>query len=474
MGFQTRKIFFIIILTSLSFFGWSAKSVSATSTLRGAAWWGNQYQFLYFSCLDDVIGDQFDAAGNLNAPPAPLGFHFYSLPCTDLVHQVVIGNDGNLSGAAWNRYKGLVSFGTGTPPDTSFRGNCSSTCASTNCLACYNETDQKVYGYGRVVTDNTWLKLDNLTTTTMIQSWNTAASSTLPGHTINPGDFVGYALSSTSSNSDLSFNCENENQSLIPCNSYKVKIYNIQVGYMSSPNWSYSDACAQGALNADLRWQVKSGSQSKYEVVVSTHNSFSTSTHDYICWSKVQQSSANHFQVPNSLNVTPAPDCPSLSYNTSYYWWLRLYDSDGTPSPWYQYGTVPGSDGNPTFTTYPHEFPSPFFSWSPYSGPSSILVGTTTNFTSNSKYYYYLSSSSSSLPQSCTTSTCQYYWATLNDDGAAIGATTSPTTTIIFTQATDTSVILSVTDSGGYVCSTSTTFTINYGLPLWHEVKAAN
>jgi hypothetical protein len=457
----------IILLSGLGLLAWTIKPVAATSTLRGTAWWGNQYKFVYFNCLDDVMGDQLDASGNLNALPAPRGFHFYSQPCTSLVHQVLIADNGNFSGSAWNYSDGLISFSSTTPAkDYVFNSHCPSTCnAANNCWACYNPNDQRVYGWAQVNLDGTWIKLDSTATIpTMIQSWN-LASSTLPGHSVNPGDFVGYASSNLG---DLSFNCENENISQSACNSYKVWIDNLQVGYMTAPNWSYSQACQSGALNADLRWSIKSGQQYKYEVVVNTGATFNTSTHNYVCWSGIQNSTvANHFQVPVQVPGNfPGSDCPlsSLTYNQDYYWWVRLFDGNGNPSPWYQFGSVPGSSGVSTFHTYKHEFPSPFFSWSPFNS-GTIIVSTSTDFTSNSRYY-----PSGSTSQSCSGSNCQYLWTT-TDDGAQISATTSASTSIVFLQATGTTLTLSVTDADNYVCSTSTSFTINYGLPLWHEIK---
>ncbi|MFA5886345.1 MAG: hypothetical protein WC863_01040 [Patescibacteria group bacterium] len=464
MGKALKKIFFILSLTSLSFFVLSTQRATATSTLRGAAWWGDQYEFLYFNCLDDVMGDHLDVTGNLYALPEPRGFHFYSSPCSGLAHGVLISDNGNFSGAAWNYSLGLVSFGgTSTPPSYTFNTNCPSTCnATNNCWACYREANQRVYGWAKVDNGNTWLELDSTATLpTMIQSWNPASSS-LPGHDIPPGDFVGYASSPLG---DLSFNCENTNPGPGSCYNYKVRIDNLQVGYMSAPNWSYSEACLYGALNADLRWKIKSGEQAKYEVVVNTGASFNTSTHDYICWSGVQDSTlVDHFRVPSSL---PGTDCPSLAYDTAYYWWIRLYDTSGRITPWYQYGSVTGSDGQTTFRTYKHEFPSPYFSWAPFSATSSALVSTTTDFTSNSNYYPIGNNAQSCWPSS----NCNYLWTT-SDEGAIIDNPSNVTTSIVFMHATNTSVSLAVTDSDSYVCSTSTTFTIYYGLPLWQEVKA--
>jgi len=465
----------IILLTALAAASliFSHLASAATSTVRGAAWWGDTYEYLYMDCEDDVIGDRLDVAENLNAPPPPLGFHFTTIPCSSLVHHVYLDDNGNFSGSAWNYSRGLVTFdATTTPPDGyGFNSQCPSTCnLSTNCWACYNETDQKVYGWARVVDDGAWIKLNTATTTPVqLQNWNLAAS-ILPGHDILPGDFVGYA---TTSADTLSFNCESEGGGAGNCSTrdYKVYINDLKVGHMSSPNWSYSEACSLGAKKAVLHWDIKSGTQTGYEVVVDTNNILSTST--AVCWSGVKSGVASQYTVPNS-----DPACTNLNYNTNYHWWVRLYDQDGNPTAWYKFGTDDGhdgatvdtaTDGNPdgnvqTFTTYKHEFPSPFFSWSPY----TVLVGTSTAFTSSSQYY---STGSPSTPQNCVGANCTYLWST-DDLEALIGTATSATTSIIFAHATGTQVALNVTDIDAYVCSTSTTLTLNYDLPIWREVKA--
>jgi len=453
-------------------------AAAATSTLRGAAWWGNQSDYLYMDCLDDVIGDRLDDPYNLCGGSlgsilicgtAPFVFHFSSAPCGGLIHHVYLNDNGNLSGSAWSYSKGLISFdATTTPPDAyAFNANCPSTCNLTdNCWACYSSSTNQVYGWARVVNDGTWVKLNAATTTPVqLQSWNSAV---LPGHGILPGDFVGYA---TTSADTLSFNCASEPAGACAARTYKkVYIGDLRIGHLSAPNWSFGQACSNSALDASLHWDLNSGTQSGYEVVVNTTNTFSTSS--ATCWSGVATGTvAQNFDYDQHCG-TP------LSYHTPYFWWIRLYDQNGSSTPWYQFGTNDTHqgasvdtdtntppDGNPqTFTTYKHEFPSPLFSWS----PASVLVGTTTSFTSASQYY---TTASPSTPQSCSGANCLYVWNT-SDTLASIGSSTGATTSIIFAHATGTSVTLNVADADAYACSTSTTLLLNYDLPIWREVKA--
>ncbi len=464
---KKTAVFIAGIFLFFLFISLPAPARAATSTLRGWAWWGDTLKEVYFNCLDDVIGDRLDVENNLYGPPPPFGFHFYSAPCRYTNHKVEIDSQGNFSGKAWNPTKGFISFsGTTTPPDgyDSTKLNCPNCNGSNQCWACYNDTSQKVYGWARVDNDGTWLKLDSaLASPTMPVKIQGCYSSVLPGYDVQPGDFVGYA---TSSLGNLSFNCKSEiTGDMCATRDYKIFISNLTVGSLSAPNWSYAEACNSTALGATLRWCKKSGTQSAYEVIVSPTNSTTTP----VCSSGKKDSiDGTQYNLPNLDS-----GCASLDYDEAYYWWVRLYDQYDQPTEWYQYNTNSSSstdgnrDDNPqTFQTYKHEFPSPYFTWSPY----EILVGTSTLFSATSSQY-----STHGLDDyvACSGANCTYLWTVLNDPGSTIspdnkGATTS----IVFSLATSTTINLVVTDSLNYYCSTSTAIRINYDLPIWREIKA--
>ncbi len=495
----TIKIKFIVILMVtflVSGFLFINSSQASTSILRGSAWWANQSSYLYFNCQDDLIGGRLDIPYNLcgnvliNANPLvcnstePL-FRFYSAPCSTLVHQVDVASNGNFSGKAWNYAQGLVDFFGTTPPNYNFNTNCSQplTCTATNnCTACYNENTQQVYGWAQVEKTGEWLNLHPATSSPVqIKSWN-LASSTNPYYTsLNPGDFLGYA---TTTSSNLSFNCLNTSSNGAACTSYKVYISNLQIGHLSAPNWSTSDACSASALEARLEWKLKSGGsffnsswpgidyQIAFRVIINTANSTSSPVFD----SGIVPGSATQYIVNKSK-------FPNFNYNTSYYWWIQLEDQKGDWTPWYQFGGTTEHNGlsdtifpagmgttqsNPnakTFQTYRHEFPTPVFTWS----PTKILVSQPIDFTSipNSKYY---TDSSPALAQGCSGTNCYYLWTTDSTE-ALISSSTNATTSINFGSATGTKVTLKLTDTNSYSCSTSTTLQVKYGLPLWREVK---
>ncbi len=456
---------------------------AATSTIKGKAYWG-EYGYLYFHCSDDVIGNRLDQSENLSGgniyinPPAEEAFHFYSEPCTDLIHGVYISEEGALSGEAWNPNFGLITFEHNDidPPDGfgSFNSVCEDVCNPfTNCIACYVPEDQTIYGWGRIVSadDNKWIRLDAYPPDNLSKIYTNDNDPIYPDASLELGDFAGTASSSIWG--DISFNCETENYSddgTCATRDYKVYIKNLIFGRLSAPNWTYSNACSSAdALRAVLRWDKLSGIQTGYEIVVNDSNNLSTSTGEYVCWSGEKTGEAQQYTVPNII------DCPNaLDYNTAYYWWLRGFDEDGEPTDWIQYDTnsISNIDGDKdddplTFQTFLHEFPNPFFSWEPL----EIITSTSTTFTSESFAY---SSAEPDTPVECSTnpSLCPgYLWET-SDEDAEISDPTEPITDIIFYHATNTSVTLKVTDIDGYYCSTSTIFKINYDLPLWREIKA--
>lgn len=469
----------------LLIFVFQTKAVkAATSTVRGAGWWGN-LGYVYFNCLDDVVGDNLDVTNNLSGagkyPPPDDLFHFYSAPCVGFSHGVYLNDNNNFSGKAWNSIKDYISFdATTTPPDGyGFNSHCTNPCnLSNSCWACYVPAERKVYGWARVIKDGSWVRMDNATATPVfLQDWDTD-NGVLPGHSnVQAGDFVGYA---TSSPGDLSFNCESEGGGAGSCitRNYKVYISNLRIGHLSAPNWSASSACGGQALKAVLRWYKQSGqyplngnivnSQTAFEVVVNNVDVLSTST--ALCWSGKKYLSATSYTLPNSDST-----CGDIDFNQNYYWWVRLYDENDQPTQWYQYTTNSASDtdgnrdgNNKTFSTFMHQFPSPYFSWDPL----NIYVGTTTTFTSNSSYY----TANPTLEHSCAPGLCTYQWNVIGDPLAIISSATNSTTSIIFfLSSSSTRVTLDVTDSSpsNYMCSTSSEpLRINYNLPIWREVKS--
>jgi hypothetical protein len=431
-------------------------------------------RYLYFNCIDE----------GTNRFPFTFPFYFSIDPCAleftghtlgEGGYGVSIDNDNIFSGYARTNSgsTGLVSFQAGIPDGESYNtlynncptvdsGNCNDT---TNCSACYDEEDELVYGWAKVIDNDEYFSLHDEGSAVGI--YNYASS--------DPGYFLNYA------NYDkwgkMSFNCSNDSE----CDSddYKVYRWDLKIREMSAPNWSYTQACsADGALKSVFGWQLASGEPTHYELKLSTNSEFTTAT------SSGKQNYSNNFLA------CPGDSCPSnigdlLDYKTSYYWWLKLYDDDnGIYTDWVQFDHSGEGIGNLTsnqdyndevslesdltFTTYRHEFPSPFFSWF----PENIIAGTSTDFWVTDESGYYTDNDPNNL-FSCYGDDCDASYLWTSNSQAVISSSTAATTSIIFTKIiSNQRISLQMTDPTEYYCSTSSMMTtINYNLPLWREVK---
>ena len=499
MNLLTKKIkfFFPTALIVVVVFIWffllpsfvSSAQAAATSTIRGAAWWGDSVGYVYFNCLDDISGDQLDREGNLTDP----GFRFFAPPCEYNQHKVVINPDGNLSGQAWNYNKGFISFsGTSTPPDgygpTSSSLKCPNTCnVSNDCWSCYDEENKRLYGWAQVDSTGEWIRLDSdfpaLDNKPPLQLETCAASPLISANTsgtptsaiLQPGDLFGVASSSVG---DLFFNCKNEADSNACANknNYHAYVSTLTIGALTAPKFTYAQACTGSGLGATLGWCVKSGQQRGYEIVVNLGTDFGPNP------TPAQISGATCHILNNSETARSFPvhgNCP-LVYNGHYYWWIRLYDENNEPTIWYQYygNSIDDTDGNrdnnvKTFSTFKHKFPTPYFDL-----PEGVVeIGEDVELRATSSVYY--TDAAPTTPQLCNDLACSYYWWS-NSSYAAFSSTSSATTSVNFSQpSTSTTVSLQVTDLQPvdgqplyYCIMTKKIDNINYGLPVWREVKA--
>ncbi|MCF7860396.1 hypothetical protein K9M09_02140 [Patescibacteria group bacterium] len=443
-------IFLLLPLTALllsSFF--NSATASENDNIRGLAH-NDLYGYISFNCLDDDSSARF---------PFTFPISFNIPPCDFSQHGVNLDLDNNFSGMAWSPSLGFIDFSaTSTPPDNyAFNSNCTATCnVSNSCTACYNENDQRVYGWGQVISDGRWIELNGGSPPTTMTNYTNP----------QPGIFSGYASSTFGA---ISFNCSNDSS----CYSfdYKVWFWKLELREMSAPNWSFSDACDTVARKAVFKWSRRGGIQSAYRIIINTTNSTSSPVFD----SGKISGTAAQITCPGALCAfTPA-------YNETYYWWLQLWNENDEATELFQFDTSGTGvltdnlaansaanliDPNLTFTTYKHEFPNPFFTWDPL----DIIVGSSTDFISDS--YYYSTAFPNSNAQLCVDGICDFAWSA-SDPGAIINSTTTATTSIIFINNLSQTVSLSITDPDLYTCSTSSpVLSINYNLPIWKEVKA--
>lgn len=454
-----RKQSFILLFLPLvallltAFLAFNQAQAGIEHNIRGLA--SSSQGYISFNCLDDDFFGKF---------PMIFPFYFNVTACSVSQHGVHLDVNNNFSGSAWSPSLGFIYFDSidpaiPDPSDYSFNVDCPNLCnAANNCLACYNEITQRVYGWAyRNAAGGQWIDLDSESPPVTMTNFSNP----------QPGVFSGYANSPFN---QISFNCLTDNTCGI--NDYKVYMWKLELQEMSAPNWSFAQACSTGARRVVLEWVRKSGTQTAYRVVVNTSNSTSSVVFD----SGKLSGSATQL-------VCPGANCGAWvpNYSTSYYWWLQLWNEADEPTELFQfnrdtYGVLTDNiDHNDavssaprlTFTTYKHEFPNPLFII-----PPEILVGTTTYFTSDSSYYTTINPDSN--PQPCLDGgACDFLWSVSNPATATIEDPTAHTASTTFSDTLPQTVTLAVTDPDNYICSfSSPVLSINFQLPIWREVKA--
>ena len=139
--------------------------------------------------------------------------------------------------------------------------------------------------------------------------------------------------------------------------------------------------------------------------------------------------------------VAVSPGSNQIGYNTSYYWQVRVWDSQGADSGW-----VEGS----SFTTETHRYPSIDFNWSP-TGPSQ---DEDVAFSDQSTVYGGSTKSA-------------WAWTFVNGN-PAISSQQNPT--IQFTADGPKEVTLQVTDSDNFSCQIPKSVGVQAELPGWQEI----
>ena len=131
----------------------------------------------------------------------------------------------------------------------------------------------------------------------------------------------------------------------------------------------------------------------------------------------------------------------ALSFNTTYYWRLKVWDSKDLSSSW-----ISGA----AFATPRHQYPNIDFSWL----PQSPTVDENTQFTDSSTVYGGATKSA-------------WSW-TFQDGNPANSSAQNPT--VRFLSAGNKSITLRVTDSDGLSCQTQKTINSQLPLPDWIEI----
>ncbi|MFA5248012.1 MAG: hypothetical protein WC415_02070 [Patescibacteria group bacterium] len=437
-------VFFIAIIVSFLFFR-GGSPISAGSADKTTGWtWSSSVGWTSFNCINNSSCATADYGVDVNTSPA----------------------NKNFSGYAWNSNVGWISFEeTDAPPDAyAFAANCSGLCDSfAHCTACLDPETGKIWGWAKILSlgNDGWIKLRD-------ETFSPAYGVYVDIFSTN-GEFKGWAWNGNSDGSGIgwiSFNCANN--SSCGTASYAVALNGVHfpaVDNLAAPNWNYEDACVvtNGAV---LSWDMEDAdepldAQTAYQVVINTSN---TRVSPLIDTGK-RMSSAEQYATTSSL----------FNYATSYYWWVKVWDSFGFSSDWYQFYTGTGSSTltdniasnatlSPeplyTFTTYSNEFPDVSFAWLPL----EPLANEVATFTDASFIYR---SSAPSTPVACTEALCSWHWSAVGDK--IIYTPISSLTGIVF-QYGNNSASLNVTGPSGYNCTSTNNFFVDI-LPTWREAK---
>jgi PKD repeat protein len=165
-------------------------------------------------------------------------------------------------------------------------------------------------------------------------------------------------------------------------------------------------------------------SQSAYQVQIDNNSNFSSPEVD----SGKINSSSNSYSPQTGLN-----------YNTTYYWRVKVWDSEGNESSW-SYG--------PSFTTPKHAYPTPAFTFS----PEKPQPGQAVQFTDKSQAFG---------------GTIIKSWSWTFQDGNP-SQSTQQNPTVTFSSYGQKQVTLKVVDSDNLgPCSTSTIINLRKPLPWW-------
>ncbi len=201
----------------------------------------------------------------------------------------------------------------------------------------------------------------------------------------------------------------------------------VQGDYCTLPahyfSWTYSDPDGDD--------------QSQFQFQVDNNTDFSSPEIDRTVVSVIPSGDSDN----QTVLVATSPGSDQIGYNTTYYWRVKVWDSDNVDSGWIT---------DSSFTTESHEYPSVDFSWSP-STPSQdedVL------FADQSTVYGGATKSA---------------WAwTFTDGNPASSNEQNPT--IQFTSQGAKQVTLEVTDSDSFVCTDSKSVGVQVELPGWREL----
>lgn len=214
-----------------------------------------------------------------------------------------------------------------------------------------------------------------------------------------------------------------------PPNAINLSVSKLSDGYCTTPahyfSWVFDDP---------------GDTQSRFQMQVDDNSNFSSPEVD-----RDTLSSA----ASQSVLVALSPSSGQLGYNKTYYWRVKVYDSDGLDSGW-----VSG----PSFATEKHLYPSVRFSWT----PSTPAVSADASFSDNSVCYDSANNVAACLGAARVWTFFDATPATSNANPAVVQ----------FNSSGLKSVILKVVDSTpeAYTCSMNKSVSVQASSIKWKEI----
>ncbi len=450
-----KFLLFFLIIVSLAIFDIAqAASCQESRNVWGWAWMGSPQSispaqlglgWLSFSCK------------NCNTTPRPAncpagniedyGVHICQNDTDPFCTSISAPKIGKMLGYAWSENIGLISFN-----ESELGG-----CPSAPCRAWVDTLTTQVNGWARacsVFQNNCsgalkpdsqrggwdgWIKLSSALYQTRID--NSTSPSQFRGWAWG-SDVVGWA----------SFNCINQGV----CASSDYKVFTT-FSVNAAPTVTNMQSDASGADNycnigpglgiSNFSWQYSDSNgdpQTRYDFQVDNHSGFASPEVDRSFAGLSNPSPTTNNQSVQIRNVATAPGGDYLTYNTPYYWRVRVYDNQGNNSGWVQ---------GPNFTTDTHPWPWIDFSWAPNNPP----LNTPVQFTDNSQVFGGASKSS---------------WSWVFENGNPATSNLQNPIVEFTARGSDNknTVTLTVRDSSGKACTADKKVSVTLPLPGWIEI----
>ncbi len=486
--------------------------------LRGFAWSSN-IGWISFNSTDCDNNGNIYLGNPAGCPVNGTAFFDYGV--------YIDNNTGDISGFAWSENVGWISFnrenycesGVNIGKTCANSGDCDgATCggdpagktgdplyppynSTTGTIAKYNTGTHVIDGWAKILSmgDDGWISFNcsNNGGSCGTSDYKVIAN-------VTNSELEGWAWNGNDDDSGIGWISFNSNNPDSGGGNYKVEAQLNQKPWaddLLAPQWSGNDGDAcnyDKALHAKLTWRYNddgSGDGIAYEIAIDTSDLGVDPSGAIFDTGKCTVPGGDCIiNVGSGINVSCLEDggyChydldktvwPAFDYDKNYYWWVQVWDEYGIASGWKQYDTNTGADtdGNPdfvfvgdgsekTFTTYKHEFPQPYFTWS----PAQPAIDEEVLFISRKLSLY------GNSDTECTTDDCGYSWEYTGDSAdCEIGPPDNASSTIIIFKKkinySDGDIELTVTDKSdslNYSCSTSTTFNIKQKLPMWIEAR---